>query len=109
MFNKNKIEVIPFNEFMSRPAYRIPKKIPLTNSIFSFLPPITLKGLFPLHEPAFALFVLGGGLIVATAFVEYLLAENDSGYIASIISSAASVLFPIVAYGAVFWFIFFGM
>ena len=102
MLFQQKIEVIPFKEFMSRPAYRIPKKIPLTNSIYSFLPPITVKGLFPLHEPAFALFVLGGCLNVATAFVEYLLAENDSGYLAAIISNVASVLFPIIAYGVVF-------
>jgi len=109
MINKNKIEVISFKDFMSPPAPSIQMKFPLTTSIYGFIPPITLKGLFPLHEPAFVLFLIGGGLIAATAFSEKILTVNGFTNITGVVSRVTKIMFPVLGYGALFWLIFFGM
>ncbi|MFP3886597.1 hypothetical protein U8V97_14190 [Priestia filamentosa] len=109
MFNKNKKEVILFKDFMSRPAASIQKEIPLQTNIYSFSPVITLGDFFPLHEPAFALFFISASLIAAIAFCEKILAVNGFTDISGYIARITSVLLPIVSYGALFWFIFFGM
>ncbi|MEK5390233.1 hypothetical protein NSQ59_07590 [Margalitia sp. FSL K6-0131] len=105
MLNK-KIEVIPFNEFMSRPAHPIERNLPLQTSIYSFFPPITLKAFFPLHDPTFVLFTLACGTVVVIALTEKILAINGLTGIAGNISSFLKFAFPIGSFGLIFWFLF---
>jgi hypothetical protein len=103
MFYKNKIEVIPFEDFMSRPAASIQKKTPLQTNIYSFLPTITIKGMFPLGDPAFALFLIGSCVVVGIALSEPVFASGGFTEVSSGISSFLKVLLPVVGYGLIFW------
>jgi hypothetical protein len=107
MFGKNKIEAIPFKEFMANE--RTVKEMPRTNNIYAFsafFPTITPQGLFPLHDPGFALFVCVSGAVVVSAFFERFFIRNGSPYIAEVISMATGFIFPAIVYSAVFWFLF---
>lgn len=107
MFGKNKIEAIPFKEFMANE--RAVKEMPHTNNIYAFsafFPAITPQGLFPIHDPAFALFVCVSGAVVASAFFERFFIRSGSPYIAEMISMTTGFIFPAIVYGAVFWFLF---
>ncbi|PKR82442.1 hypothetical protein [Heyndrickxia camelliae] len=106
MFSNNKIEVISFKDFMSRPAHPIERNTPLQTSIYSFFPPITLKALFPLHDPTFSLFILACGTVIVFAITEKIFAVNGLNGIASSISSFLKFAFPIGSFGIIFWFLF---
>jgi hypothetical protein len=103
MFYKNKIEVILFKDFMSRPAASIQKKTPLQTNIYSFLPTITIKGMFPLGDPAFALFLIGSCVVVGIALSESVFASSGFTEVSCGISSFLKVLLPVVGYGLIFW------
>jgi hypothetical protein len=104
MFNKNKIEVIPFREFVSRPATCTQKKAPLM-PVYSFLPPFTIKSLLPIGDPAFALFLIAGGVVVFLAFSEYMLAEFGFTEISDVFGSVSKFLLPVAGYGTILWFL----
>jgi hypothetical protein len=109
MFKKNKTEAIPIREFLrdGHPNYR--REMPRTNNIYAFsafFPTITPQGLFPLHDPAFALFVCVSGAVVVSAFFERFFIRSGSSYIAEMISMTTGFIFPAIVYGAVFWFLF---
>ncbi|MCM3411210.1 hypothetical protein [Metabacillus litoralis] len=109
MLFKNKSEVISLKDFMSSPAASIQKEKPLQTSIYSIFPVITIGDFFPIQEPGFALFFISTGIIAAIALCEKWLAMNGFTDISGNISRMTSVLFPVVSYGALFWFLFFGM
>jgi hypothetical protein len=104
MFNKNKIEVIPFREFVSLPAKRTQKKAPLM-PVYSFLPPFTIKSLLPIGDPAFALFLIAGGVVVVLAFSEYMLAEFGFTEISDVFGTVSKFLLPVAGYGTILWFL----
>src|SRR5437763_3054122 len=103
MLLKNKIEVIPFKDFMSPPAASIRKKTPLQSSIYSFLPPITIKSLLPLTDPMFALFLIGSSIVVLIAISEDLFASTGFTAVSAGISSFLNIALPLVGYGLSFW------
>jgi len=103
MFLKNKIEVIPFEDFMSPPAASIQKKTPLQSSIYSFLPPITIKSLLPVADPMFALFLIGCSVVVVFALSESLFASSGFTEISVGLSSFLKIALPLVGYGLIFW------
>lgn len=111
MFITNKIEVIPFREFTSPPALSFSdysekpskKVIPLQSSIYSFLPPITIKSLLPIADPMFALFLIGSSLVVVIALSESLFASSGFTEVSAGVSSFLKVALPIVGYGLIFW------
>jgi hypothetical protein len=104
-YPKNKIEVISFREFVSRPATYTQKKAPLPLSICSFLPPFTIKSLLPVGDPAFALFLIAGGVIVILAFSEYMLAEFGFTEISDVFGMVSKFLIPVAGYGTILWFL----
>ncbi len=106
MIIKQKIEVISFRDFMSGPAAQILKKTPLETSIYSFLPPITLKSFFPVHDPLFALFLASASLIAAIAFLEKIIAIHGFSEVTETISNIMKVILPIIGYVLIFWFLF---
>jgi hypothetical protein len=111
MFCKNKIEVIPFREFMAG-NHRVKKETPRTKNVCAmsaFFPVITPQNLFPIHDPGFALFVIGAGLIAGSAFLERISARFGAPVVAQVISDVSRFLFPVIGYGALFWFLFFGL
>jgi hypothetical protein len=104
MFTKNKIEVISFREFVSLPAKRNQKKAPLMQ-VYSFLPPFTIKSLLPIGDPAFALFLIAGGVVVVLAFSEYMLAEFGFTEISDVFGTVSKFLLPVAGYGTILWFL----
>jgi hypothetical protein len=107
MFKKNKTEAISFREFMAneRPA----KEMPHAKSIYAFsafFPTITPKSFFPIHDTDFLLFLVGVGAIAGSAFLQHITARVGSTIIADVLSSISGFVFPIVVYGAIFWFFF---
>jgi hypothetical protein len=102
MFNQKK-EVITFKEFMSSPATRTFHGTPLTSSIYSFLPPLTLMDFIPIQEPAFAMFLIGSSLIVGIAMLEKVISGSGSTEFSAILSTLARISFPAVGFGALFW------
>jgi hypothetical protein len=107
MFRKNKTEAISFREFMANE--RAAKEMPRTNNIYAysaFFPAITPQSLFPLHDPDFVLFVCAGGAIVASAFFERFFIRSGWTHVAEVISTTVGFIFPVIVYGAVFWFLF---
>jgi hypothetical protein len=105
---KNKIEAIPFHEFMAG-HHSTRKETPRTNNIYAisaFFPAITPESFFPLQDGGFLLFLGGGALIVGSALLERLFAKNGSTMVADIISGLSKVVFPVIVYGTVFWFLF---
>jgi hypothetical protein len=110
MFRKNKTEAISFREFMANE--RAVKEMPRNKSIYAFsafFPAITPSSLFPIHDLDFALFVSGVGVITLAAFVEHLLAKSGLPDIAYAIAGIGRFVFPVITYGTVFWFLFFGI
>lgn len=103
MFTANKKEVIPFREFMSRPALQ-PKETPLKLNIYSFIPTITLKGLLPLSDMGFTIFLIGGCAVVVFALSETLFAHTGYTEVSTGVSSFLKVVLPALGYGLIFWF-----
>jgi hypothetical protein len=106
MFCKNKIEVIPFREFMAG-THHSQKEAPRTNSIYAmsaFFPTITPGSFFPVHDPGFALFLIGEAAIVGSAFFQHFAAKSGSPAISEAIGAISGFVFPVVVYGAIFWF-----
>ncbi|MFJ7680350.1 hypothetical protein ACIQXQ_20185 [Peribacillus sp. NPDC097198] len=106
MFKKHKIEVIPYKDFMSRPATSIQRKTPLHSNIYSFFPSITITSFFPIGDPAFAFFLVSGGLIAVVALSETALASSGLSSVSSVLSSLFRFVLPVVGYGLIFWFLF---
>jgi uncharacterized transporter YbjL len=107
MFRKNKIEAISFKEFMANE--RNAKEMPRINSIYAFsafFPAITPKSFFPVHDTDFLLFLVGVGAIAGSAFLQHITARAGSTLIADVLFSISGFVFPIVVYGAIFWFFF---
>jgi hypothetical protein len=107
MFKKNKTEAISFREFMA--DEHTAKEMPRTKSIYAFsafFPAITSTSFFPIHDTDFLLFLVGAGVIVASAFFERMAAKVGSTTIADTISSISSFAFPVIVYGAVLWLFF---
>lgn len=105
MFHKNKIEVIPFREFVSLPPTPIQKRTPLL-PLYSFLPPFSIKSLLPVGlDPTFTIFVMAGSAVVLVALTEYFLAEFGFTGIARVLSSVFNVMLPVVGFGTIFWFL----
>lgn len=105
---KNKIEAIPFREFMAG-HHSTREEKPRTNNIYAmsaFFPVITPESFFPVHELGFLLFVAGGVLIVGAAFVENIFAKIGLTLVAEVIKDVSKVAFPVLVYGGVFWFLF---
>jgi hypothetical protein len=105
MLSTKKKEVIPFKVFMSSPATRTFKGIPLTSSIYSFLPPMTLMDFIPIHDPAYGLFLLGSGLIIGIALLEKIISGSGATELSAILSTLARFAFPGVGFGVLFWFL----
>lgn len=78
MFHKNRIETIPFREFMSGSHHAQKETFPNKSIRFmsAFFPTITPQNLFPIHDPSFALFFTGVGLIASAAFFERFTARS---------------------------------
>lgn len=104
MFNKNKIEAIPFRDFL---AGSVPKEIPHTNNIYSVFPIMTPQMFFPIHQTDFALFVITGGVILIAAFSERISERYGFTLAADIISGAVKVVLPVVSFGALAWVFFY--
>jgi len=105
------METIPFREFMAG-NHHTPKETSRTNSIYAmsaFFPVITPQNLFPIHDPGFALFMIGSGLIVGSVFLERILARFGAPVVAQVISDSSRFLFTLIGYGTLFWFLFFGL
>lgn len=102
----NKKEVFTVSEFLAcQPNKPSHSKNPLKTSIYSFFPPITISSFFPVFDPAFGLFVIGGGLIAVVALAEYAFASYGKTEISSFISGVFKFVFPVLGYGLVFWFL----
>jgi hypothetical protein len=104
MLRKNKTETIPFRDFMA--ANHTEKKLSPDINIYSLFPIVTPELLFPIHEPDFAIFVIGGGLVLVSVFFEKLLFRTGMTIAAETIGSTMKIILPIVGYGAIFWFLF---
>jgi len=108
MFCKNKIEVIPFREFMAG-NHRTKKETPRTKNVCvmsAFFPTITPGSFFPVHDPGFALFLIGGAVIAGSAFFQHFAAKSGSPAISEAIGAISGFVFPVVVYGAILWFFF---
>lgn len=103
MIFQNKIEVIPFKDFMSRPAAIIQKKTPLQTNIFSFIPAITVKGLLPFSDMGFTLFLVASSAVVVIALSETLFAHSGFIEVSAGVSSVLKFALPVAGYGAIFW------
>lgn len=105
MIFSNRKEVLSLKEFMSRAATSIPKKRPL-RPVYSFLPPIAIKSLFPIGiDPTFTLFIVGCSFLVVVAISETLLAKYGYTEISNIISSTFKFTLPALGFGTIFYFI----
>jgi hypothetical protein len=107
MFCKNKTEAVPFRKFMANE--HTAREMPRNKSIYAFsafFPAITPKSFFPIHDTDFLLFLVGAGVIVGSAFLQHITARIGSTIIADVLSSISRFMFPIVVYGAIFWFFF---
>ncbi|MDP4085775.1 MAG: hypothetical protein Q8934_14310 [Bacillota bacterium] len=103
MFFQNKIEVIPFKEFMSPPAPTKKEIIPLTTSVFSFLPTFTLKGFFPIHDVGFCLFLVGSAAVAGMALSEKLFAHGGFIEVSEGVGNFLKIVLPVVGYGLIIW------
>lgn len=81
---------------MNRPAILPQKKTPIQSNIYSLFPPITITPFFPVGDPVFALFLLGGALIAGIALSETAFASNGMTAVSSAISSLVRFALPIV-------------
>jgi hypothetical protein len=107
MFKKNKIEAIPFREFMANEHKR--KETPHTKSIYAFsgfFPTITPTSFFPVYDTDFLLFLVGAGAIIASSFFEQMAAQLGLTNVAGTIKTISSFAFPVMVYGAVLWLFF---
>jgi hypothetical protein len=108
MFRKNKTGTIPFREFMAG-NHRTRKEASRTKNVCAmsaFFPTITPGSFFPVHDVGFALFLAGGAAIAGSALLQHMAAKAGSPAISEVISSVSGFIFPVVVYGAVFWFFF---
>jgi hypothetical protein len=101
----HKKEVISFKEFMSRPAQSIPKKAPLL-PVYSFLPTISIKSMFPFGaDPIFTGFIIGCGILLVIIVGEKLLAKNGFAEVSTFISTTMKVTLPVIAFGSAIYFL----
>lgn len=108
MFRKNKTETIDFREFVAG-TYRTQKQPSPNTSIYamsSFFPAITPGSFFPIHDTGFALFLIGVGTIACSAFFQHFTARSGSTQLSDTIATISRFVFPVVVYGAIFWFFF---
>jgi hypothetical protein len=108
MLRKNKTRTIPFREFMAG-NHHVRKEASRTNSIYamsSIFPTITPGSFFPVHDTGFALFLIGVGAIACSAFFQHFTAKSGSTQLSDTISAISRFVFPVVVYGAIFWFFF---
>jgi hypothetical protein len=106
MFCKNKIEVIPFREFMAG-NHRTKKETPRTKNVSvmsAFFPVITPGSFFPIHDTGFALFLIGSATIAGSALLQHMTAKAGSNAISEVISSISGFIFPVIVYSSIFWF-----
>lgn len=102
-----KKEVFTVSEFLAcQPNKPDQSKQPLKTSIYSFFPPITISSFFPVFDPAFGLFVIGGVVIATIALSEFLTASFGKTDASAFITGIAKFAFPVIGYGLVFWFLF---
>lgn len=102
-----KKETFTVKEFLTgQPKVPTHSKKSLVKSIYSFFPPITISSFFPVAEPSFALFLVGGAVITLVALTEYGTASQGFQDISIFISGITKILFPLVGYGVIFWFLF---
>lgn len=107
-----KIETINFREFMAGTYRKKPTQSTRPTIAYAgvgFLPTITVRDLFPLHDGGFALFLTSVGTITIAAFAEHFLARNGMPVAAQFIADVGRFVFPIVVYGSVLWLLLFGM
>jgi hypothetical protein len=102
----HKKEVISFKDFMSRPAPQIiSKKTPLL-PVYSFLPPISIKSIFPFGTDAiFTGFIIGCSLLLVIIVSEKLLAKNGFAEVSTFISTTMKVTLPVIAFGSAIYFL----
>lgn len=101
-----KKEVFTVSEFLAcQPIKPAQCKQPLNTSIYSFFPPITISAFFPVLDPTFSLFLIGGVFIAIVALIEFILASFGKTGISSFISGVAKFIFPALGYGLIFWFL----
>jgi hypothetical protein len=105
MLRKNKTETIDFREFMTGNHHTQRQPSPNT-SIYSIFPAITPGSFFPVHDPVFALFLTGSAAIAGSAFFQHFAAKNGSPAISEAIGVISRFVFPVIVYGAIFWFFF---
>lgn len=108
MFRKNEIEAIDFREFMAG-NHHTQKQSPRTKNVramSAFFPVITPGSFFPIHDPVFALFLVGSAAIAGSAFFQHFAAKNGSPAISEAIEVISRFVFPVIVYGAIFWFFF---
>ncbi|KYD20515.1 hypothetical protein [Saccharococcus caldoxylosilyticus] len=108
MFRKNEIEAIDFREFMAG-NHHTQKQSPRTKNVRAmsmFFPVITPSSFFPVYDTGFALFLIGSAAIAGSALLQHMTAKAGSPAISEVISSVSGFIFPVVVYGAVFWFFF---
>jgi hypothetical protein len=108
---KTKIETINFREFMAG-TYRKPTQPARPTIAYAgagFLPTITPRDLFPLHDGGFALFAVAVVTIAVAAFAERGLARGGLPEMAHAVAEFGRLVFPVVAFGSVLWLFFFGL
>ncbi|MED4534853.1 hypothetical protein [Metabacillus fastidiosus] len=109
MFNKNKIEVIPFKDFMSRPAACIQKEIPLQTNIYGFLPGMSLERFFDMSPQVSGLYavVLGvGAFAMLSHLIEVTTAKNGFNNVAYVIETVTRFILPMGTFGFMIWVLF---
>lgn len=104
-----KIETIDFREFMAGTYRKSTHPARPTRAYSGFLPTITPQNLFPIHDGGFALFLVGVGAIALVAFAERGLARGGLPEMAYMVAEFGRFVFPVLAYGAVLWLLFFGL
>jgi len=101
MFRKNEIEAIDFREFMAG-NHHTQKQSPRTKNVramSAFFPVITPGSFFPI-------FLVGSAAIAGSAFFQHFAAKNGSPAISEAIEVISRFVFPVIVYGAIFWFFF---
>lgn len=109
VFTKNKIEVIPFREFMSPPAETIPKVKPHTPILYSLVPGMTVERFFdmsPQVATAYALVLGVGGIAILSHLIETSIAKSGLEHVSYIIEKITSLALPIGTYAFMFWVLY---
>jgi hypothetical protein len=108
MFIKKKVEAVSFHDFMAG-NHHPRKHSPRTKNVCamsSFFPAITPGSFFPIHDTGFALFLVGVGTIACSALFQHFTAKSGSTQLSDTIATISRFVFPVVVYGAIFYFFF---